>query len=129
MKLEFSPVASQSTGLVPSDTQPGQSPVAQLGKRLSLRELITDEIAAQALKVQVEIINNDEAPMSIRARASEYLLDQAFGKARQFMEVEQKVLTYADVLDSVRAKEEKYQAVVDAQEVKQVDEPSWDDLR
>lgn len=97
----------------------------------TIKELAAEHTDA-ALKTIYDVMNSDKSGPMTKLAAANALLDRGHGKPTQYVEQQTKVLTYQDLLSSIRAKEEKYSAVVEAQEVEELPsgepELDWGDL-
>lgn len=92
-------------------------------KEKSLKEMAAAhrEAALQAL-ADILAPESKASPMA-KVAAANSLLDRSDGKAVQYVEQTTKLVTYQDLLDDVKANEEKYKVIVEAQSIKQLPPP------
>lgn len=92
--------------------KPALPQAGSAGKEADIRQLITEDDTKSALDVLRELRDDKTAPKTVRLAAAQDLLDRRHGKAKQFIEQTQKVLTYQDLLSSIAENEAKYQQVI-----------------
>lgn len=111
--------------------KPGQSgnPSGRPKESYRISDL-AKEHTEEALTTLVEIVRDKKAPHSARVHAATALLDRAWGKPVQSINLDAQILTYGDYLDLMGEREKRYQAVITA-EVKELPlskEVTWDEV-
>ncbi|MDE2099354.1 MAG: hypothetical protein KGL39_19025 [Patescibacteria group bacterium] len=84
----------------------------------TLKEL-AQEKAQLIIDVLTEVAEDTGAQASARVAAVKELADRGFGKATQYIE-QTTTVTYQGLLQQIDENEQKYKAVVEAQEVKEI---------
>ncbi|MDX2105764.1 MAG: DUF5681 domain-containing protein [Candidatus Melainabacteria bacterium] len=93
--------------------KPGQSgnPSGRPKESYRISDL-AKEHTEKALECLVEIMTNPRASSSARVHAACAVLDRAWGKPPQFVQNENVNLTYQDLINEIREREERYQNVL-----------------